>query len=285
MPVLVGTSGWSYDDWDGTVYPKGLAPGDRLAFVAERFPTVEVDSTFYRDPVPAVVKGWAFKTKRLPAFELSAKLPQTLTHDALVNGTPEQCARMADAWRALVAKPLDEAGRLGAILAQLSPAVTHAREMQARLDAVLAALAPLPVAVEFRNRTWHDDEGHLKRDALALLDARGACSVAVDGPSFPVILEGEAPHAYVRFHGRNRENWFRRDATRDERYDWDYSPAELEPWQARVAQLAREKRVVRVYFNNHVRGKAFRNAEEFESMLEAVQVPVARQRGPQTRLF
>src|SRR5581483_11786023 len=99
------------------------------------------------------------------------------------------------------------------------------------------------------------------------------------------IVAGAADHAYVRFHGRNREDWFRRDATRDERYDWDYAPGELAPWAARVAALAREKRVVRVYFNNHVGGQAFRNGHAFEDLLEAAQAPVTRQSGPQRRLF
>lgn len=287
MAILVGPCGWSYDDWAGTVYPKSLEDKDRLGFIAETFPTVEVDSTFYRDPAPGIVKGWIAKTKALPFFELSVKAPEDLTHDLMVNADPDACARRVAAWRALVADPLFAAERLGAVLLQLSPAVTHAREMQARLDATLRALQGVPVAVEFRNRTWHtDDASAIKADALAMLDAHKAACVATDGPGFPPIVAPDAAtHAYVRFHGRNREAWFKRGASRDERYDWDYTEEELRPWSERVAAMAKEKRLVRVYFNNHVGGQAFRNGHAFEDMLERAQAPIARQRGPQQRLF
>jgi uncharacterized protein YecE (DUF72 family) len=285
MPILVGTSGWSYEDWEGVVYPKGLAPAERLGFLAERFPALEIDASFYRDPTPALLRGWIARTRDRPGFELSLKAPQDLTHDAMAGAPPEACARLAASWRARVAEPLREAGRLGAVLLQLSPAVTHAREMQDRLAAALDALAPLPVAVEFRNRTWHDEAGALKPDALALLDARNAAAVVVDGPGFPAIVAGAADHAYVRFHGRNREHWFRRDATREERYDWDYAEAELAPWTRALADLAASKRVVRTFFNNHVGGQAFRNAQALQDLLERAGASVQRARGPQRRLF
>lgn len=295
MPIRVGTSGWSYDDWEGHVYPRGVDAGDRLPFYAQRFATVEVDSTYYRDPAPAVVKGWIEKTKGSPGFELSVKVGKPLTHEALVDGSPAEIRRIAEAWRALVADPLADAGRLGAILLQLSPAVLRKGSSLDRLDVALAALAPHRCAVEFRNHTWHTGTGPapapaptLDPDTIALLDAHNAAAVIVDGPPFPPIVAGAAEHAFVRFHGRNAERWHRGGKAEryyGERYDYRYSDDELDPWAKRLAALAKEKRDVRVYFNNHVQGKAFRNGETFEAMIEREKAPVVKATSAQRRLF
>lgn len=302
MSIRVGTCGWSYDDWEGPVYQRGTPPGERLKVYAERFPIVEIDSTFYRDPPPAVVKGWIDKVRDKDGFEFSAKLPQDLTHDLMANAPPDACARRAASWAALVAAPLDEAGRLGVVVAQLSPGVLHTRDAMARLDATLAALRPFAIAVEFRNKTWHTGSA-LKDDAVALLDRHDAAAVIVDGPSFPPIVGGNATHAYARFHGRNEANWFRRDAslrrhasvlggkptsgrdaTREDRYDYRYSEDELRPWAAKLAEIAR-RRIVRVFFNNHVRGKAMEDGVEMEALLEREGAPLERVSSAQTRLF
>ncbi|HUR69394.1 MAG TPA: DUF72 domain-containing protein [Candidatus Thermoplasmatota archaeon] len=300
MPIRIGTSGWSYDDWDGHVYPKGVTATDRLRWYAERFPTVEVDSTYYRDPAPGFVKGWIQKTREAPGFELSVKTPKDLTHELLVDGDLDAIRRRAEAWRVAVADPLADASRLGAILLQLSPAVIHHPRSLDRLDAALAMMRPHPTAVEFRNRTWHEgDRPRLRDDARALLDAANAAAVVVDGPPFPDIVEGAADHAYVRFHGRNADRWYRsergpRRADRrvedkeeryyGDRYDYLYSDDELDAWMPRLAGLAGEKDVVRVYFNNHVEGKAFRNGQQMEEKLERAEAPVTRVRSPQRRL-
>lgn len=281
VPILVGTSGWSYDDWVGPVY-RGIAPADRLAWYSERFPAVEVDMTYYRDPEPSVVEGWVRKVAERKGFELSVKAPQRVTHEAMVDGDPADVARLLDDWVPRVPLPLARAGRLGAVLLQLSPAISRNAPSLGRIAAALDALRAFPVTVEFRHRSWHD-EGRLTSDALALLDARGAAVTLTDGPGFPDVEANAADHAFVRFHGRNRDAWFKR-VTRDERYDYDYSRDELTPWSQRLADLAREKRVVRVFFNNHVDGKAFRNAGLMEDLLEEEGAPLRRASSPQTRL-
>jgi len=287
MALKVGTSGWSYDDWEGHVYPRAIDASSRLAFYAERFPTVEVDSTYYRDPAPAVVKGWIAKTRDATRFELSVKAPGTLTHEMLVDGDPAQVRRVAEAWRVLVADPLAAAHRLGAILLQLSPAVTRHPAARERLAAALDALAPHPCAVEFRNRTWHTEEAEPRYhdDTRELLDAHRAAAVVVDGPPFPPIVAGAASHAYVRFHGRNASHWKKKDEYYGQRYDYLYAEGELDPWAKRLAALAKEKELVRVYFNNHVQGKAFRNGEQMEALLERERAPVERAESAQRRLF
>lgn len=287
MPVRIGTSGWSYDDWEGHVYPRTVDASDRLGFYAQRFATVEIDSTYYRDPAPPVVKGWIEKTRSARAFEFSVKAPKTLTHEALVDGDKDLIRRVAIMWRVLVADPLARAQRLGAILLQLSPAVFRKGSSLERLDVALDALKPHACAVEFRNRTWHaeGDAPAYDEDTLALLDAHNAAAVIVDGPPFPAIVAGAADHAFVRFHGRNADRWHKKETYYGERYDYFYADDALDPWAKRLAELAKTKRDVRVYFNNHVQGKGWKNGETFEAMVEREGAPVVKATSPQRRLF
>jgi uncharacterized protein YecE (DUF72 family) len=280
VAVRVGTSGWSYDDWVGPVYPPGLPPERWLPFYADRFPTVEVNSTYYRTPSRATVLGWLAKVRDRSRFEFSVKAPQTLTHEVLVSGAPGEAARLAGEWAAVVPRPLAAAGRLGAVLLQLSPAFRRSPESLARLEEALDALAEFPVAVEPRHRSWVEADG-LARDLIALLDARKAAVVAVDGPSFPAVVAGDAPHAFVRFHGRNDDVWFKGRAVEEDpddprmnRYDYAYKDADLEPWAERIATLARRKEVVRVYFNNHPEGNGIRDGSRLVAMLGERGAPV-----------
>lgn len=287
VPLRVGTSGWSYDDWEGHVFPRTVDASERLAFYAQRFATVEIDSTYYRDPAAPIVTGWIAKTRGARDFEFSVKTSKLLTHEALVDGAGDEIRRIAQAWRLLVADPLADAGRLGAVLLQLSPTVVRKGSSLDRLDVALDALKPHRCAVEFRNQTWHTEDGSpsLDADTIALLDAHNAAAVIVDGPPFPPIVAGAADHAFVRFHGRNADRWGKKERYYGDRYDYLYSDDELDPWAKRLAALAKAKRDVRVYFNNHVQGKAFRNGETFEAMLERQNAPVAKASSPQQRLF
>lgn len=289
MTIRVGASGWSYDDWVGTVYPRRLPPGEWLAFYAERFPSVEVNVTFYRTPPPPTILGWLAKTKDAPRFELTVKAPRDLSERLLAEGAPSDVDAFAREWATEVLAPLAFAGRLGAVLLQLAPSVRRDAATLERLDAALAALRGHEVAVELRHSSWLA-RGAVAEEAIALLDAHGAALAALDGPSFPAILAGSARHAYVRMHGRNRDLWFGKEDPAEEdarlnRYHYDYSDAELDPWAARLAEIAREKGTVRVYFNNHPEGLAFRNAGRFEELLEARGAAVERARGgPQKSL-
>ena len=278
MPALVGTSGWYYKDWEGVVYPKGLPVHERLLFFAERVPTVEVNTTFYRTPPPKMVQGWLDRTTDVPRFELSLKAPRDLTQKAMAKESPDACARLAREWVEAVVRRIAEADRLGALLLQLSPGILHNRESIERLEATLDALQDYPVAVELRNKTWLEppERARMRPDALQTLDAYDAALVIVDGPSWPILFEGNASHAFLRFHGRNADVWHRgrvveKDAEdpRMNRYDYFYTEKALEPWADRVRGLAEEK-VVRTYFNNHPGGQAYHDAKIFEHLLAGV---------------
>ena len=291
MPALVGTSGWSYKDWEGIVYPDGLPRAEQLPFFAQRLSTVEVNTTFYRTPPRKLVEGWIERTRDAPRFEFTVKGPKDLTQAAMAKASPQECARLAREWVDAVPRLLADAERLGAVFLQLSPGVLHDRPSLDRLERTLEALQEFPVAVELRNKTWLEpDRQRVQEDALQTLDAYDAALVAVDGPSWPTMLfEGHASHGYVRFHGRNADVWHRgRTVEKDEkdprmnRYDYKYDPDELRPWAEAVRRESEKGKTLRVYFNNHPGGQGYHDARLFEGMLSRAALKAAPD--PQRRL-
>src|SRR5262245_54525998 len=161
--IRVGTAGWSYEDWNGVVYPRPRPRGfDPLAMMATLFDTIEINATFYRTPAPAAAAGWVARTAANPGFRFTVKLPQVFTHDPAEDpGEEERLFREAMA-------PILEAGRLGAVLAQFPQSFHEGAEEAAYLDRVLARFADLPLVVEFRHAGW------ARPETLELLERRGA---------------------------------------------------------------------------------------------------------------
>ena len=239
--LQLGTCGWDYPEWVGPFYPSRGAP-DKLRYYASRFPIVEVDSTFYRLPPPSVAASWV---RRTPSrFRFAAKFPKTITHELQLERTDQELARFLE-----VLAPLRGAGRLVAALLQLPPFLRFEPE---RVRAFYASLPPeLPVAVEFRERSW------LAPASYALLREFGLANVVVDGPHLPVALEVTAPFAYVRWHGHGTSVW----------YDYTYSAAELAAWVPRLRELEGRTEAVYGFFNNHFRGDAAVNCRSLSEEL------------------
>jgi uncharacterized protein YecE (DUF72 family) len=276
--ILVGTSGWSYDDWAGAFYPPGLPKGEWLGYYAKFFHTTEINSTYYTSPSPLVVQGWVRKASQLPGFEYSLKMPKKVTHDSLLTDVPT-----ALDFEAKVVAPLKKAGALGAVLVQAPPGLKFPDHLD-RLDEFLGAVdtKAYDYVVELRHRSWLDRDGY-RPEAVALLKKHDVACCAVDGPSMPPFFENTGRHAYLRLHGRNSDVWFSKKkdlAGRMNRYDYVYRREELEPWREKVASVAGN---IRVYFNNHPRAGAVRNAKLLEFMLGLAQGPempqVQRQSG------
>lgn len=282
MGLRIGTSGWSYPSgkgtWNGLFYPPGRTRRtglrfDELRYYAERFDTVEVNSTFYAPPRAEVTRSWGDRTPR--DFEFSLKLYQKFTHPkmfreaalrrapgaggALLDVLAEVTRRDIDEFRRGI-EPLASGGRLGALLAQFPPSFTSTPPARDYVTWLLQAFADYPVAVELRHRSWSDAVG----DTLAMLNAFGAAWVQIDEPKFRFsIRQNFLPNVtgfyYMRLHGRNAAQWWRHDRSED-RYNYLYSAEELRALGETVQAADTLVRKSYLYTNNHFAAKSVVNA-------------------------
>jgi uncharacterized protein YecE (DUF72 family) len=266
--IRYGPAGWEYPDWSGIVYPKPQPRGfDRLRHLARFFSTVEVNATFYRPFPEDTAARWCERVADVPGFRFGAKVWRRLTHE---RDEPYSAEEVAQARAAL--DRLQREGRLGAALLQFPWSFKRDEAGEEWLRGLFRALAGLPLVVEVRHASWDAPE------VLDELAAHGVGIVNVDQPLFHDSIRPAARATglvgYVRVHGRNYKDWFRKTAGRDARYDYLYTAGELEPWAERVRELADEVPDVYVVTNNHFRGQAVANAAMLESMVEGKQVAV-----------
>ena len=250
--ISCGIAGWSYPDWDGYVYPRGVK--DKLRYVAEYVDVVELNNTFYRPPSPAMVASWAERTADLPGFVFTAKLNQEVTHRGEI--TPG----MVRAFHEGLA-PLTEAGRLTHLLAQFRYDFADTPETRAHLQHIHEAFGDIAnLTFELRHNSWQ---------APAALDAMRALGVTVANLDYPTARDSfnlrhcdVGEHAYLRLHGRNAAAWFNRKAGRDETYNYLYSGDEMEAIAERATRIATLSKSLTLIANNHFQGKEFVNALE-----------------------
>lgn len=262
--VRIGTAGWDYKDWWGPVYPKPKPRGfDPLVFLARYFDTIEVNNTFYRPLSAKVADQWAERTRDLADFRFTAKLWRRFTHERKEAWTRDEVQQVREGFA-----PLLQSGRLGAVLIQFPWSFRNDEKEREWLGDLVKAFAALPLVLEVRHASWNVPEFY------EWLVERSVGFVNVDQPLFKNSIAPSArttsPVGYVRVHGRNYQDWFRKQAGRDERYDYLYSPEELKPWAERVKTLAGSQRAKEVYVvtNNHFAGKAAANAVMLRSMIE-----------------
>ncbi len=262
--IAVGTAGFSYPDWIGPVYPRGLAAADALPLLARWVDLLEVNVSHYRIPPPATARAWLAATADRPGFRFTAKLWRGYTH-----GPPAPTRADHAAQRAFL-DVLAEDGRLDAVLAQFPPTFRAGPRERAYVARLAGHVAGHRLAVEFRHASWDTD------DVRASLSDAGAAWVVGDWTPGPGWIEPRdvvtAPLAYVRLHGRNAA-WYRRGVGRDTRYDYLYGPEELAAWHDRVRRLRSAAASVVVVANNHFGGQAVANALELRSMLAGGRVP------------
>jgi uncharacterized protein YecE (DUF72 family) len=230
MGLYVGTSGYSYQPWKGTFYPKDLPARQMLRYYGERFRSVEINSTFYGMPKVSVLQGWA---DAVPTdFQFVLKAPKEITHVRKLNDTGD-----------LVSRFLEVAGALtehrGPLLFQLPPA---SKKDVTRLRAFLALLPSEPrAAFEFRHPSWFDDE------VFGLLrDHRAALCVADADGSLEVPFVATTDWGYLRL---------RRP---------DYGEAELKDWVKRVQE--QDWGEAFVFFKHEDEGKGPRMAERYREL-------------------
>ncbi len=237
MSLLIGTSGWSYDEWIGPFYEKkqGMFSNDTKVFR-----TTEINSTFYSYPTERLVEGWMRTAP--PGFVFAAKLPQVITHDKwlrLSEGVED------DMWRFIhLMTPLAE--KLGPILIQLRPSFTY-KESVGDLEKFLEILpSNHEWAIEFRHDSW------LRKETYRILENNNVAYTIVDEPLLPPETHITADFAYIRWHGHGKRLW----------YDYEYTKPQLEEWKPKVEEVEKKVKMTYGYFNNHFNASAVKNAIE-----------------------
>jgi uncharacterized protein YecE (DUF72 family) len=271
--VRIGTCSWADEALSKHWYPRGTPAKERLSYYAERFSTVEVDSTFYRVPERSTVEGWAERTPagfvmHVKAFGLMTRHPVRLEqvppdlreglpvdHRGRVDRPPREArALVFDAFLDAL-EPLREAGKLGGLLFQLPPYVTWKPSSLDYLEWAAGLLRGTPMLVEPRHRSWYEED--VRAELLRWLEDRRMTWVVVDAPkvdagNVPLTLPAvTSPIAYVRFHGRNAATWNVRGGSAAQRFDYRYSEDELREWAGPLRELANESEEAYAFFNNN----------------------------------
>jgi len=257
--LRIGTSGYSYAEWtDAGFYPSGTKSGQMLPVYAQHFPITELNYTWYQMP-----KAHAIDRMRQlapPDFRFAAKLTRTLTHEV----NPDQWRGQAVQYRNGIA-PLIQTRQLVAILLQFPPTFVRMPNNRHYLAALLDELDGLPLAVEFRHASWATDR------VFSELERRRTTLVAVDEPDLPGLfpkldIVTNPDLFYIRFHGRNAGGW--RSGNMQKQFDYDYNDDELREWiHTRVAKMVTHAGSGVIFFNNHVRAQAPRNAIRLINLL------------------
>lgn len=265
--ILVGTSGYSFEDWRGPFYPPHLKRGDWLSYYAKHFPAVEINLTYYRIPSVRAFAGMADRTPH--EYPFFVKTHAETTHERIDPGP---------AMRALLASttPLYGSGRLRGFLAQF-PMNFRNREQERGYLLRLRDLTPPSISIfaEFRHESW-DQEA-----LYPFLEAHEIGYCAVDEPRLPGLMPGRARvtngTGYVRFHGRNRATWWGASgnvSSHTDRYDYLYREEELQNWVKRIRDMEETSQRTFVFFNNCYSGQAVRGAKLMQQLMD---LPVARE--------
>ncbi|HEX7381945.1 MAG TPA: DUF72 domain-containing protein [Nevskiaceae bacterium] len=296
--IQVGTASWTDRSLVacGRFYPRGCSSAeDRLRYYASQFPVVEVDSSYYALPAARNAALWAERTPEGFCFNVKAfrlftghqtparALPRDVAaalaghfatkRDVYYKDVPEE---LRDAlWSRFVhaLEPLQQAGKLTAVLFQFPPWVRPGARALAHLEACTNRLSGCRLAVEFRHRAWFD--ARHRESTLAFLREHGLVHVVVDAPqgfsnSVPAVWTATNPAlAIVRLHGRNAATWNLRDAeSASQRFNYDYADAELTQLGDHIRQLAGRVERVQVIFNNNYEDQGQRNARRLRAILD-----------------
>jgi uncharacterized protein YecE (DUF72 family) len=302
VSVLVGTASWTDKTLIacGRFYPKEATSAEaRLRYYASQFQLVEVDSSYYAMPSPATAQLWAERTPEgfvmnVKAFrlftghqtsptalhrDLQAALPDRAGRNLYYRNTPPEIRD--ELWRRFheALAPLRHAGRLGLVHFQFPPWLVRNAEGLAHVAHCVERMAGHTLSVEFRHRSWFA-ETH-RAQTLDFERGLGVVHTVVDAPqgfanSVPMVWEATHPgYALVRLHGRNAETWNVKGATTaaSDRFNYDYSDAELADIAATIRRLLPPLLQTHVIFNNNMEDQGQRNARTLRAQLDAMGPP------------
>ncbi|MFH2059178.1 MAG: DUF72 domain-containing protein [Pseudomonadota bacterium] len=250
--LFIGTSGYSYGEWiDSGFYPEGSHSSSMLDFYTKIFETTELNYTWYQMPKAPAIERMCAKVP--DHFKFAAKLTRTMTHEI----KKTQWEKEVLFYRQGI-EPLVRSGKLLCVLIQLPPYFIRSVNHRNYLAALLDELSGLPLAVEFRHDSWVNDK------VFSELSKRNVTLVSVDEPDlpglFPRLDQITNPDLfYIRFHGRNAGGWA--SGNMQKQFDYDYSDTKLREWADIIkTNMIPHARSGGIFFNNHVRGQAPKNA-------------------------
>ncbi|MBN2737671.1 MAG: DUF72 domain-containing protein [Spirochaetales bacterium] len=255
--ILILTSGYYYKDWVGPYYPENTPSNDYLKLYQRDFKAVELNFSYYTQPKADMLKRMVSGTGE--DFLFSIKAHQSLTHEIDDAGFQKN----ADVYKMGI-EPLVSAGRLAAVLFQFPYSYHYTDDNRRYLDCIHKSLKDLPLAFEFRNAQWITDS------LIQGLTERGIAFVNVDEPDLNNLIKPSAyvtsNLGYIRFHGRNKENWWSGNNT--SRYDYLYSEDELKPWVGKIIEMVQKVKILLIAFNNHYKGQAVKNALQLKKLIQ-----------------
>ena len=232
--ILVGTSGYNYPEWKGSFYPSDLLAAKMLPYYAGKFPTVEINYTFYRMPTPKLIAGWRAQVP--PEFRFTLKAPKRITHDKRL-----RAAEVAESVSGFMTAASELGPQLAALLFQLPP---NLKKDLGLLNEFLALLPPRTTAAfEFRNDSWLED------DVFNALRGRNLALCIADSETRDTPIVSTAEYAYLRL--------------RDE----GYGDADIARWTATAKQLVERASDVFVYFKHEDEGKGAAFGQQMMTLL------------------
>jgi len=252
--IYIGTSGYSFQDWKGNFYPEKINNSNMLSYYAQYFNITEINASFYRI-MPA--KIYSSMLKKVPEnFTFCAKLHQSFTH------TKEISRKKIEIYEDSLI-PLAESGRLLSVLAQFPWAFKYNEQNINRLLNIADSIKIAPLAVEFRNDSWNNE------DVLNIMKQKNLTFCVVDEPVINHLMSSvwtaTSNIGYVRFHGRNADDWFGKDENKD-RYNYLYSKQELLDIIPNIEKLSNMTEKTLIFFNNCHLGSAVKNAQMLQEM-------------------
>ena len=278
LHIYLGTAGWSYKDWEGTVFPTQIKKSEHpVEYMARYFDVLEINTSFYGHIKPEWGKLWCRKARQANTeFLFTAKLNRAFTHSpiAAIESTSSETIQVSPADEQLAKAGLDsiaEEEMLGALLLQFPISFKNTDHNRDYLDNLIEKFRQYPLVVEVRHNSW-TNEG-----ILHYFVQKGIAFCNIDQPKLGNAIapttEVTSPIGYVRLHGRNYEQWFDSDS-RSDRYNYLYTRPELEKWKDRIEIIASKAQKTFVVANNHFEGKAAVNALQLKSMLSGRNVRV-----------
>ncbi len=260
--LRIGCSGWSYNDWQGIFYPKGLAAKDYLSYYAKVFNCVEIDSSFYRIPNQFMITQW--KNTTPDGFLFSPKLPKKITHDNKLEGSESTLVY----FYSVLSKLKD---KLGPIAIQLPPSIKLSSHEKVMRDFISKLSPEFRHAIEFRHKSWFVPEVYslLRKNNIAMV---WSLNQYVETPP-----EVTADFVYLRMVGD-------RELTQFTGIQKDRS-ADMKRWASAIKENAGKFESGYVFFNNHFAGFSPESSNEFRRLLGLMELDWKAQGTEQQTLF